>query len=347
MQIALVKTLSPRLTTRGTELLPGVLVVALMAAVATFVGQFMPAVGAVLPALVIGLVAASIRRPSIRFQPGITYASSFLLQCAVVLLGVRLSLGAVYDVGLKSLPVLLGTLTACLIAAPIVGRLLRVDRVVRTLIGVGTGVCGLSAIAAIAPILGAAGIELATAVSTIFLFNVAAVVLFPLVGHALNMDPATFGLFAGTAVNDTSSVVAAASVFSTAALSTAVVVKLVRTLAIIPISIGLSLLEARRENKMNPRPMTMGRVVKMVPWFIAGFVLMVILNSVAHFPVPLHDSIAWLSGFLIAMALAGIGLSTDLQAMRRAGWRPIALGAILWVIVSATALIIMRATGAI
>jgi len=346
VQITPVTSLATRAVARGKELLPGVLVIAVIAAVATFLGQFMPAVGAVLPALVIGVVAASIRRPSGRLQPGIVFASKMLLQVAVVLLGLRLSVGDVYSVGRQSLPVLLGTLTACLIAAPLVGRLLKVDRVVRTLIGVGTGVCGLSAIAAVAPILGAASVELATAVSTIFLFNVTAVAVFPLIGHALNMDPATFGLFAGTAVNDTSSVVAAASVFSAAALSTAVVVKLVRTLAIVPISIGLSVMESRREAKHNPQPMTAGRVVRMVPWFIAGFLVLVVLNSVVHVPPSVHDSVTALTNFLIAMALAGIGLSTDLQAMRRAGWRPLALGAILWIVVSATALAIMWATGA-
>lgn len=332
---------------RLAEVLPGVLVAVAIAAIATYVGRFAPAVGPVLTALVIGLAISTARRPGARLVPGLTLASTFLLQCAVVLLGANLSLSSVYKVGVQTLPVLVGTLVVCLVGAKLIGRLLGIDRIVRTLIGVGTGVCGLSAIAAIAPVIGAAGVELATAVSTIFLFNVAAVVVFPVLGDALNLDPQTFGLFAGTAVNDTSSVVAAASVFSAAALSTAVVVKLVRSLAIIPISIGLSLIEARREAKSNPRPWTVGRVVAMVPWFIGGFLVMVVANSVLHFTAPVHSILSWISSFLIAMALAAIGLSTDLPAMRRAGWRPIALGAILWLLVSCTALAIMWATGAL
>lgn len=322
-------------------------VVVLIAIASTFLGQFIPAVGAVLPALAIGVTAASVRGPGARLRPGIELAGKVLLQWAVVLLGLRLSLGVVYTVGLQSLPVLLGTLTACLVSASIFGRLLKIDRVVRTLIGVGTGVCGLSAIAAVAPILGAASVQLATAVATIFLFNVAAVAVFPLIGHVLHMDPATFGLFAGTAVNDTSSVVAAASVFSVAALSTAVVVKLVRTLAIIPISVGLSIMQARRDAKDNPQPITALRVVAMVPWFILGFLILVAVNTVTHVSASVQLSVAHLSTFLITMALAAIGLSTDLGSMRRAGWRPIALGAILWIIVSATAIAIMWATGAL
>lgn len=347
MDMTRLASLPPRFWTRAVEVVPGVLVVLVIASVATFLGQFVPAVGAVLPALVIGVVAASVRSPHFRLKPGIVFASRMLLQWAVVLLGLRLSLGVVYEVGRQSLPVLLGTLIACLVAAPVFGRLLKIDRMVTTLIGVGTGVCGLSAIAAVAPILGAAGVELATAVATIFLFNILAVAVFPLIGHALHMDPATFGLFAGTAVNDTSSVVAAAGVFSVAALSTAVVVKFVRTLAIIPISIGLSVMEARRNAKTEPQPMTVLRVVKMVPWFIAGFLLLVVLNSFVSISPSVHDAVAGLATFLIAMALAAIGLSTDLQAMRRAGWRPIVLGAILWTVVSVTALTIMRATGSL
>src|SRR5690606_4369945 len=142
--------------------------------------------------------------------------------------GQQLTMQSTATVGGESAPAVPTTLTVCLLGACGLGRMLRTERRLTTLIGVGTGICGASAIAAVSPVIGAAGAEIAYAVSTIFLFNILAVVLFPLIGHALNLDPHTFGLFAGTAVNDTSSVVAAAGVFSTAALGFAVVVKLAR-----------------------------------------------------------------------------------------------------------------------
>jgi uncharacterized integral membrane protein (TIGR00698 family) len=337
------RPLRERFALRAVDVAPGVLACLAIAAVSTVVGRFVPVLGSALPAVVIGVAVSLVRRPAPRIEPGIRWSSTVLLQVAVVLLGAQLSLPVILQVGAESLPVMLGTLAVCLTGAWLIGRALRVEPRLRTLVGVGTGICGASAIAAISPVIGAASAEISYAVSTIFLFNVLAVVLFPLLGHALHMDPHTFGLLAGTAVNDTSSVVATASVFGAAALGFAVVVKLVRTLMIIPISLGLSIMESRRSGRgirMTPR-----RAVKLVPWFLIGFVVVALVNSTGVIPPDVRGGLVWVSQFLIATALAGIGLSTDLPALRRAGWRPLALGAILWVLVTVTSLVIIAATG--
>ena len=343
MQFTPVSTLPRRLRDRGAEVWPGVLLSAALAVLATLVGTAFPIVGSALPAIAFGVVLGLLRRPGPRWQPGVTYSSKFLLQCAVVLLGAQLSLGSILVVGAESLPVMLASLLVCLLGAWWIGRMLGVHRRLRTLIGVGTGICGASAIAAVSPIIGALAGEVAYAVSVIFLFNILAVALFPLLGHALSLDPHTFGLLAGTAVNDTSSVVAAASVFSTAALGFAVVVKLVRTLMIIPISIGLSVIEAKRSTQ--GAPLTAGRVASFVPWFLVGFIAVALLNSAGAIPEGLHETLVQASVFLIATALAAIGLSTDVGAMREAGWRPLILGAVLWLLVTATSLGVRLATG--
>ncbi len=345
MQFLPARTLPNRLLLRAGEVWPGVLLTALIAVVATLIGTAVPVLGSVLPAIVIGVVITLVRAPRGRVRPGITYSTKFLLQLAVVLLGAQLSLSSIAVVGLESLPVMLSTLVVCLAAAWGIGRMLGVQRRLRTLIGVGTGICGASAIAAVSPVIGALSGEIAYAVSVIFLFNILAVVLFPFLGHLLGLSPHSFGLLAGTAINDTSSVVAAASVFSTAALGFAVVVKLVRTLMIIPISIGLSVIEARRTAQgtaLTPR-----RILGLVPWFLVGFVLVAIVNSVGLIPESLHSGLVSASVFLIATALAGIGLSTDLAAVRSAGWRPLLLGGILWVLVTATSVGVMTLTGQI
>ncbi|WP_292715273.1 putative sulfate exporter family transporter [Microbacterium sp. 13-71-7] len=337
------RTLPLRLALRGAEVLPGLALTVPIAVAATLIGAAVPVLGSALPAIVIGVVVAVLRRPGARFQPGVEFSGKFLLQVAVVLLGAQLSLDAILRVGAESLPVMLSTLTVCLLGTWIIGRALRVPQRLRTLIGVGTGICGASAIAAVSPVIGALSAEVSYAVSTIFVFNILAVVLFPLLGHALGLDPHTFGLLAGTAVNDTSSVVAAAGVFGAAALGYAVVVKLVRTLMIIPISIGLSVIESRRA--AGGRRMTLRGAVRLVPWFLVGFLVVAVIGSLGAIPAGPREAMVHASGFLIATAMAGIGLSTDVAALRRAGWRPLLLGAILWILVTATALAVIALTG--
>ncbi|MFB7845369.1 YeiH family protein [Microbacterium sp. NPDC056052] len=338
-----VRSFPLRLALRGADVLPGLALTVPIAVVATLIGAAVPVLGSALPAIVIGVAAAVIRRPGARFQPGVEYSGKFLLQVAVVLLGAQLSLDAILRVGAESLPVVVSTLTVCLVGTAIIGRALRVPQRLRTLIGVGTGICGASAIAAVSPVIGALSAEVSYAVSTIFVFNILAVVLFPLLGHALGMDPHTFGLLAGTAVNDTSSVVAAAGVFGAAALGYAVVVKLVRTLMIIPISIGLSVIESRRS--ADGRRMTLRGAVGLVPWFLVGFLVVAVIGSLGVIPPGPREAMVHASGFLIATAMAGIGLSTDVAALQRAGWRPLVLGAILWILVTVTALAVIALTG--
>jgi len=342
------------------RLAPGLALATGIAVVATVIGRLLPVVGAPVSGVVLGAVIGMVRHPADSLKPGITTASKFVLQLAVVLLGAQLSLAEVARVGVESLPVMLGTLVICLLAAWGVGRLLGVVGNLRTLIGVGTGICGASAIAAVTPVIGAVSVEVAYAVSTIFLFNVAAVIVFPIVGHALGMSQHAFGLFAGTAVNDTSSVVAAASTYGTQAANFAVVVKLVRTLMIIPIVLGLAWLVGRREQAAarlaaaddgvpaaDRPPWTLRRIVKLVPWFLIGFVIAAAVNSTGVLPGPVHPAISAIAAFLITVALSAIGLSTDVAGFRRAGFRPLVLGLVLWLVVTGSSLGLMALTGAL
>lgn len=343
VQLTPVSTLPSRLTLRGREVWPGLLVCVAIAAVSTVIGGFVPVIGSAIPAVVIGVVIAVVRRPGARVTPGIIYSSKFVLQLAVVLLGAQLSLASIATVGLESLPVMLSSLTVCLTAAWLVGRWLGIDRDMRTLIGVGTSICGASAIAAVSPVIKAKSHDISYAISTIFLFNILAVGAFPLIGHALGMSPHAFGMFAGTAVNDTSSVVAAASVFGAASLGFAVVVKLVRTLMIIPVSVGLAVLEARRSGAGST--MSPARIVRLVPWFLTGFVVVACIASTGILSPVVIEATTRVSVFLVATALAAIGLSTNLAQIRRAGLRPLVLGGILSVLVAATTLGVMLLTG--
>lgn len=340
-------TRARRALTRAVQVAPGVGVAVVIAVIATVIGHFAPLLGAPVAGIVLGvLLSATLRRYPV-LAPGIGYARSFVLQLAVVVLGSQLSLRQVVHVGFSSLPVMLGTLAVCLALASVLGRRLGVDRDLRTLIGVGTGICGASAIAAVSPVIRAKSNDIAYAISTIFLFNVLAVLAFPPIGHAFGLSQHDFGLFAGTAVNDTSSVVAAATTYGAAAGNYAVVVKLTRTLMIIPICLGLAALVRRRDaadgSLVRVEEHAFVRALKLIPWFLIGFLVVAAANTLGLVPSSSHAALQHTSLFLITVALSAIGLSTDAPALRRAGHRPLLLGLLLWVAVATTSLLLQWA----
>ena len=341
---------SPSAATTWRTRVPGLAAAVALALVATAIGTAAPIVGAPVSGVLLGVVVGVLlrRRPATvtPLGPGLRTASKLVLQVAVVLLGARLSLAQVAEVGLDSLPVMLGTVAVCLVGAALVGRALGIDHELRVLIGTGTAICGASAIAAVTPVVRASGNNVAYALSTVFAFNIAAVLVFPPLGQLLGMSEESFGLFAGTAVNDTSSVVAAATTFGPVAADYAVVVKLVRTLLIIPIVIGLGVMVARRDRRLageEAGPRTSVRTL--VPWFLVGFLVLATANSLGLVAESWHDPLATAATFLITVALSAIGLSTDLPALRAAGLRPLAFGGILWILVTASALAIQYLTG--
>ncbi len=333
--------------------LPGLATAVALALVATAVGTALPMVGGPVSGVVLGvLVGVLLRRragSAAALGPGLKVASKLVLQVAVVLLGARLSLAQVAEVGLESLPVMIGTVVVCLVAAAGLGRLLGIDAELRTLIGTGTAICGASAIAAVTPVVRASGSNVAYALSTVFAFNIAAVLLFPPLGELLGMSEEAFGLFAGIAVNDTSSVVAAATTFGPVAADHAVVVKLVRTLLIIPIVVGLAVLVARLDRRAAGSAAEGGRpsVLRLVPWFLVGFLVLAGVNSLGVIPAGWLDPVATVATFLITVALTAIGLSTDVPALRAAGLKPLVFGGVLWLLVTLSAQALMALTGAL
>lgn len=321
-------------------LLPGLVATLAVAAVAEPLGTLVPLVGAPVFAIALGAAAAALLGERPALQPGVAFASRTVLQGAIVVLGLSLSLTRVAAVGGASLPVMLGSLAAALLVAAVAGRLLRIGPVLRTLVGVGTGVCGASAIAAVSGVVEAADMEIAYAVSTIFAFNVVAVVLFPLLGHLLGLSSHAYGLWAGTAVNDTSSVVAAAYAYGHAAGAYAVIVKLTRTTMIIPIVLVLAGLRLRRTGERSSRSLR-----RVVPWFLLWFVLAAAVNSMGLIGPSLGHDASRLGVALITVALAGVGLSTRFASLRSTGARPLLLGALVWASVATSSLLLIWATG--
>jgi uncharacterized integral membrane protein (TIGR00698 family) len=314
--------------------------------VATLLGGLVPVVGAPVIGIICGIVISLVKTPPARLKPGIAFTSKKVLQGAIVVLGSGLSLGQVLSTGGRSLPVLLGTLVVGLALAWLVGRVLGLRADLRTLIGVGTAICGASAIAATDAVIDADEADVSYAIATIFTFNVVAVLLYPSLGHAFGFSQHTFGLWTGTAINDLSSVVAASTTYGHAAASYGVIVKLTRTLAIIPICLGLATLRGWRRAEAAETP-SGGRIElrRVLPLFVVAFAAAVIANTIGLVPASWHHPLSDLSTWMITAALAAIGLSTDIGHIRRAGFRPLALGGILWLTVGLTSLGLQAMTG--
>ena len=318
----------------------GIALAVALALLATVVGQRVPVVGPAVIAIVLGVAVRAALDPGTWSAPGIAFSSKKVLQAAIVLLGTGLSLTSVVDVGVRSLPVMLVTLAVALGGGALIGRMLGIGAPLRTLLSVGTGICGASAIAAVAAVIEVEAVEVTYAISAIFVFNVTAVLTFPPLGHALGLAAHPFGLWAGTAVNDTSSVVAAGYAYSHAAGDYALVVKLTRTLLIVPIVITLATLERRRHPGAASAH---GRGT--VPFFLVGFVLAAALNSTGVLSASVRHGLSTVALFFVAVALAAVGLSAQPRRIRAAGLRPLLLGGVLWVLVASSSLLVQAVTG--
>ena len=346
----------------------GVYFCALVAAFATFLGKLnigsfsMEIVGAPVISILTGMLitmAAPSLAGSANLKDGIKYTSKKVLQYAVIILGFSLNLGTIAKMGSQSLPVILSTISASLITAFLMMKLLKLDGKVACLIGVGSSICGGSAVAATAPVIEADDEQVAQAISVIFLFNVIAAFIFPTLGYNLGFGSEGFAIFAGTAVNDTSSVTAVASTAEglygvEGILSSAVTVKLVRTLAIIPITLSIALFRAWQAKKSGEKGADFS-VKKIFPWFILYFIAASIITSaVALLPASAFTSfysgtfvkaMKWLAKFFIAMAMCAIGLNTNLVKLVKNGGKPIALGFSCWLMISLVSIAVQFALG--
>ncbi len=273
-------------------------------------------------------------------KPGLTFTSKKLLKLAIILLGLSLSIRTVLEVGKMSLCVMVFTLLTCFGVGHFLGKALGLNWKTSNLISTGAGICGGSAIAALAPVIEADDIDVAYAMSTIFLFDMVLLVVFPPLGRMLGLSDMAFGMWAGTAVHDTSSVVAAGFAFSEMAGDFATMVKLTRTLAIIPIVVVFAIINTRMKQKEASAEVekTAVKFTKLFPWFILGFLAMAILNSTGIVPAAASSEAKSLSKFIMVMALAAIGLNTDLKKMIKSGVRPMIFGCLLSILVAVVAL---------
>lgn len=317
-------------------------------------------IGAPVIAIIVGMVLAIWMKDKKGCGEGIAFTSKKVLQYAVILLGFGLNLATIGKVGMTSLPIIVSSISTSLIAAFIMYKLLRIPGKTAALIGIGSSICGGSAIAAAAPVMEADDEEIAQAISVIFLFNVIAALLFPALGGCLGLTDTGFGLFAGTAVNDTSSVTATASTWDTlhgtngAVLEYATIVKLTRTLAIIPITLALAFVRMRREEKENRgegKAVSLKSVFPMfILYFVAASVITTVITSFCSGTAlaaanEVFGLLKQLSKFFIVMAMAAIGMNTDVVKLVKTGAKPITLGFVCWIAITIVSLTLQRVLG--
>ena len=347
----------------------GIAIAAFVAAVATFlssltIGNFsFEVIGAPVFAIIIGMVITAIMpklASSNIAKVGITFTSKKILQYAVIILGFSLNIKTVLTVGSQSLPVIISTIATSLITAFIMCKVLKMDKNVSTLVGVGSSICGGSAIAATAPVIDATDEEIAQSISVIFLFNVIAALVFPTIGNMIGLSNEGFALFAGTAINDTSSVTAAASAWDSMkgtnglVLAQATTVKLTRTLAIIPITLVLAIYRTKQAKKVGgeAKKVAFGKIF---PWFILYFIgaslVTTLMSVIPESSITLFYSNTFvgfakkLAKYFIAMAMCAIGLNTNIANLIKKGGKPIVMGFCCWIAIACISLLIQRILG--
>lgn len=340
-----------------SRFIPGLLLCFALAAPAWLAGRFCPVVGGPVFAILGGMAVALLLRSNAafrpRFQGGIAFTAKKILQYAVVLLGFGMNLSVVAKTGLQSLPIIAATIGAALLVAWLLRKRLGVPGNTAVLVGVGSAICGGSAIAATAPVIRADDGEIAQAISVIFFFNIVAAMLFPALGGLLGLSGASgeaFGMFSGTAINDTSSVTAAAATWDalhnlgSATLDKAVTVKLTRTLAIIPIVLALAFYCTRSGGADGAHV----SIASIFPFFIFWFVMASLATTLVagrDVFLPFFAACKHLSKFFIIMAMAAIGLNTDIVQLVRTGGKPLLMGLACWVCITVVSLAMQYVMG--
>jgi len=323
---------------------PGFSIALLIALGARWIESLLPIplIGASVIALFIGMSINHIIEPYPIIKPGLTFTSKKILKFSIVLLGASLSIHTMLTVGRFSLIVMFFTLLTCFGGGYFIGKLLNLNWKLSNLISAGTGICGGSAIAAIAPVIEAENIDIAYAMSATFIFDMVMIVLFPIMGRMMGLSDIAYGLWAGTAVNDTASVVAAGYAFSETAGDFATMVKLTRTLVIIPTVVIFSLIHTYTQIKSATSTTNSNniKITSLFPWFILAFVGMSLLNSFGVFSVAVSTDLKSISKFLMVSALAAIGMNTNFKEMRKAGINPMIHGFIISALVVIVAILV-------
>lgn len=313
------------------DITPGILFTLFLAIVAYILGGFFPVLGGAIFGILIGVFINNVFDLSTSLVSGIDFVLKKILKLAIILLGFSFQLMDILIVGKSSIIIVLVSVLTGLILTYFIGRLFGLRGNTSLLIGSGTAICGSTAIVTISPIIKAKEEEMTYAINTIFAFNVLAILFYPMIANLLNMSDYYFGIWAGAAIHDTSSVVAAGYAFSDEAGEISVVVKLVRTLMLIPLALFIAIFYSLKMKGKTSAGNT--KLHKIFPYFILIFVGVAILNSVFNIPETFTSSMGWLAKFFIVMVMVSVGLKTDVKKITQVGFKPLIVGLIASVLI--------------
>ncbi|SHH32065.1 conserved hypothetical integral membrane protein [Anaerosphaera aminiphila DSM 21120] len=312
----------------------GIILSAIIALTAYILNEVFHAdlLGVTIISLLIGMLLNPILLKYNFLSDGIDWTSKYILRMGIILTGITLSFSQLMQSGKYAMILLVFTLTTSFGMGYICSKVFKINWKLSSLLSVSTAICGGTAVATLGPTIKADNKDIAYAISATFIFDIITVIAFPWIGHMLGLTDTGFGLWVGTAVNDTSSVVAAGYAFSDAAGMLATIVKLTRTLFIVPVVIIFSWIFAKKEmNKQVESGFEKEKIeyFKIFPWFILGFIAMVALNSTGIVPTATVGNISFISKFCLAMALAAIGLKTSLKEVSGVGIKPMIAGVVI------------------
>ncbi len=285
-------------------------------------------------ALILGALMAQVNAIPVSVQTSVWVKK--LLALAIVALGFGVQLDIAWQVTSDYFALMVTSIVVTLLLALGLGRLFKLDITTSHLLGSGTAICGGSAIAAVAPAIHARNDQMALALASVFTLNAIALLIFPLIGTELGLDQQTFGVWAAIAIHDTSSVVGAAQAYGDQALQVATTLKLARALWIIPLALISALVYQRMTNAETQRKIT-------VPWFIPGYIGAMLLASLAPQFEAFYTVTFSVGKQLLVFCLYLVGASITLERLKAAGWRPLLLAVVLWVVIATLSLVWLTA----
>jgi len=328
-------------TPAAPGMMPGLLLTALIAA-AAFGLREIPDVGKASPlilAIVLGMLFHNAIGTPACAREGVTFALRRVLRFAIILLGLQLTAAQIAEVGANGLAVIALTLIATFLFTTWMGRLLGVEKKLTQLIAAGTSICGASAVIATNTVTDAPEEDVAYAVACVTVFGAGASVIYPLLPALLHLEPRAFGLWSGASIHEIAQVVAAAYQDGRQAGEFGTIAKLSRVAMLAPVVIGLGLIAARNNRKTGVTTAA-GRAP--MPWFVLGFIALVGLNSLVTIPPEATQTIVTATTVMLSMALAAMGLETDIRKLRAKGLRPLMLGAVAFVFIACFSLSLVK-----
>lgn len=329
----------PRRTNPFVELLPGLVLVGLGVGLAQLLGALLP-VSTLVISVVIGAVISNVGAATDQTKPGLGFAAKRILRVGVVLLGLRLSVWDIADLGPAGLTVVVMTVTATFFGTQAIGRRLGISRDLSLLVATGYSICGASAIAAVEGSTDADEEEVAAAIGLVTLFGSLAIVTLPLLAGPFGLNDAQFGAWAGASVHDVAQVAATASTGGVSVVAIAMVVKLTRVLLLTPIVVGVNLHRSRADRVLrNNTDGSSAATPPILPLFVAGFLAMILLRTTGWLPDDVASGARQVEGILFSAALVGLGAGVQVGRLRRLGPKPLLLGLVAWVLVGATSLL--------